>query len=411
MTPRRPLACAALAVLVLLGGCSGGGADAPASSDPGVTAPAAEAPQVRFTDAASSSRSGRLPELLALGEGVVVVREQPRGTQSRLRVVDTRTGRTAWRLPGGEVDRGARRTSYLDLGAEVGPDGAGGEIVAVPYQDYTCEDPRAEVGACRVRPGLEARDALTGEVLWRWDAPRPGKATSIALGLSLTEDATLLDDDGRLVALDPETGEPLWRATANVPVAVGDGVAVVGPDPGEAGPSRVVDLATGETVRSLGPDRGTVGLVGLVGLVGDVLAVDEGDVVRLEDARTGEEVGTVEGDQPPVAVRADHGLAWRSGDTLLTLVPGETEPVGATLPDEVADANLALSFFAGGAGDGVWLLSTDGVVRTMGRDGALDGRPGPDAVLVQDVAGADVALQVEGERSGSGPPVEVRRVR
>lgn len=401
----RPGLVTAAATVLLLSACSGGGTDAPGSSDPGGTAPTAEAPDVRFTDVAWSSRAGRLPELLDLGEEVAVVREQPRGTGSRLRVVDTGTGRDTWTLRSGDTDRGAGRTYYLDLGAEVGPDGAGGEIVAVPYQVYTCEDPGSAVDDCRVRPGLVARDALTGEVVWRWDAPRPGKATSIALGLVLTEDAVLLDDDGRLVALDPGTGEPLWSAAVNVPVMTGDGVAVVGPDPGEAGPFRVLDLGTGEVVRSLGPDADPSGLLG------DVLAVDDGDAVRLVDARTGDQVGTVEGDEPPVTVRADGGLAWWSGDSLLTLLPGETEPVEARLPDEVADTSVALSSFAGAAGDGTWLLSVDGVVRTMSRDGALDDRPGPGAVLVQDVAGPAVALQVEGERSGAGPPVEVRRIR
>ncbi|WP_299052080.1 hypothetical protein [uncultured Nocardioides sp.] len=405
----RPAAVVAtLAAVLLLGACSDGAGRTPSESEPAGPARSSAAPEppgVRIGEPVWATRTSGLevPQLLGAGDDVLLVGDVRGGGESSLQVLDADSGRRLWRLRDDDGDGSS--TYYAEPGVEVGRAGSGRYLVTVPYEQYTCPA-TGDPDDCVVEAGIEARDARSGEVPWRWRASGTDSSDGFVTGAVVTEQAVLVPRRGGTLGLDPTTGERAWWADVQPPGAVEGDVGVSGPAAGGDGPYRVLDLASGDTVRSIDPDEAPAGPVG------DVLALPDGDAVRLEDARSGRVLGSVDGGEvPPLALRADGGLAWRvAGDRLVSLVPGEAEPVVTRLPEEVASADTALAHFAGGVDGGVWFVLVDGVVRTVGRDGAVDDDPGPEAVTVRSVSGRTLVLQVGTELVGPEPAVAVRRI-
>ena len=126
--------------------------------------------------------------------------------------------------------------------------------------EHTVSAPVAAEGKLFITTGhstIRAFDAVSGELLWTYDSGTRQRAGHILRffygnrGLAYWEGHVFIATyDGRVIALDAKTGEPVWQQTTTEP---GDGRFV-------AGPPRVFDgrLVIGHGGADFGPVRGYV---------------------------------------------------------------------------------------------------------------------------------------------------------
>jgi len=385
---------------VAVAGCStDAGSSGPEPGAAPSSSPTPEPPGVRVGDPVWSTRSSGLerPELLAVGDAVLLVADDRSGGRASLRVLDAGTGRQRWRL-----DADAPDAYRIVTSAAVGADAAGRELVSVRYERQTCT---ADATSCRYDAGIEVREARTGTLRWRWEPARQGTDASLT-GAVITPVAVLVQVRGDVLGLDPVTGRRLWRTDGPLPGMIDDGLGVQAPEPGDD-TYRVLDLATGEQVSTVESRWG-------VGAVHAGLAQHSvGGQVVLQDLLTGErQIVDEGGDIPPLSLRSDGGFAWLSSDDrLLTLLPGEDEPTAAPLPEGISRRQAATAFFAGDLAGGVLVVRTPDGVRTVSRAGAVDDTAGPRTRSVTDVHDGTVVLGGPRVFFRSDLPIEVRPIR
>ncbi|MFB9315675.1 PQQ-binding-like beta-propeller repeat protein [Nocardioides plantarum] len=410
----RPRALTALALLLLLTGCSSDETRRPAepTSSPAPTAAPLPLPVLEASERAPVRTSTRPVWTSPSDEerGVAVVGDLMLLTGERPEVVDLRSGRTTWRLPTKDVPLGATTGSVGDLNDEPAlVDTADGPLVVLPYFAfacaYGCPEPTMEDG----QRGAVAVDARTGDVVWgsgltqstQADYLRPrddlARLSVMVEGVSSTSVVLGVADYGTLfygrpdktlpayaVGLDPATGERLW-ARPDVVVDLVAGDLVIGRVNDASAPSLVaLDARTGkERWRSTETARA-------VSVSPRVVVLDDvSGGARLLDSRTGRPLPQ----QPPTRTR---GCArWISGDLDVACVWEDPEDLRAQprLLTLGAERGLSLSATLSDDRDQDWTPTTiqDGVVSLDGYGGvagAVDAAggtligPDPDLTVV-----------------------------
>lgn len=223
-TPRAATSLAALAVAVLLGGCSlWGGASKPKPADLGPNVPVLGVKQA--WTAKVGSTEGLPLDVKVIGNTVFLA-----SVDGAVAAIDARTGGDVWRT-----------ALNTPLSAGVGADGKWTAVVSKKNEVIALADGRElwrkplpakaytaplvagnRVFVLAADRSLSAYDAATGQRLWLQQ--RPGEPLILSQGgvLMAVGDTLVAGQSGRLVGFNPDTGAVRWEAPLASPRGTND---------------------------------------------------------------------------------------------------------------------------------------------------------------------------------------------